>query len=60
MPDGKQIQETLTAPLAALEELMGGPAEAMRQGFQQLNLTAQGSGLLRVPEPANPPKVFRR
>ena len=60
MPDGRQIQETLTAPLAALEELIRAPAEALREGVQQLNQTAQRSGLPKVPEPPEPPKVFRR
>ena len=60
MPDEKQIQETLTAPLAALEELIRGPAQALRQGVQQLNQTAQRSGLPRLPELPEPPKVFGR
>ena len=60
MPDGKQIQENLIAPLAALEDLVRGPAEALRQGVQQLNQTSQWSGLPKVPEPPELPRVFRR
>ena len=30
MPDGRQIEETLRAPLAALEDLIRAPAEALR------------------------------
>lgn len=57
MPDGRQIEETLRAPLAALEELTRAQAEALKEGVQQLNQTAQRSGLSRVPES---PRVFRR
>jgi hypothetical protein len=60
MPDGQEIQDSLTAPLAAQEELIRGPAQALRQGVQQLNQTAQRSGLPRLPEPPEPPKVFGR
>ena len=60
MPDGRQIQETLTGPPAALEDLIQAPARALREGFQQLNQTVQGSGLPKVPEPPEPPKVFRK
>ena len=40
MPTGRRTEETLTAPLEALEDLVRGPAEALRQGVQQLNQTA--------------------
>ena len=60
MPDERQIQDALTAPLAALEELIRGPAQALRQGVQQLNESAQRSGLPRLPEPPEPPKVYGR
>lgn len=59
MPDGRQIEEMVTAPLVVLEDLFLAAAEALRQGVQQLNLTAQRSGLptALVPEP---PKIIRR
>ena len=68
MPDGQQFQQTpsassgeaLTVPLAALEDLIRAPAQALREGIQQLNQAAQRSGLPKVPEPPEPPKVFRR
>jgi hypothetical protein len=68
MPDGRQIQDTLTAPLAALEELLRAPAQVLKEGVQQLNCivslsnrqSVQRSGLPRLPEPPEPPKVFRR
>ena len=60
MDDGRRIEETVRAPLAALEELLRSPAEALREGVKQLNQTAQRSGLPKVPEPPEPPRVFRR
>ncbi len=43
MPNGRKIEETLTAQLAALENLIRAPAEALSQGVQQLNQTAEGT-----------------
>jgi hypothetical protein len=60
MPDTRQIQGTLAAPLAALEELIRAPAQALKEGVQQLNQSAQRSGLPRLPDLPEPPKVFRR
>ena len=50
----------VTAPLGALEALIRVPAEVLRQGVKQLNQTAQRSGLPKVPERPEAPKVFRR
>ena len=59
MPDGRQIEEMVTAPLEVLEDLFRAPAEALGRGVQQLNQTAQRSGLPTAPEP-EPPKIIRR
>lgn len=56
MPDTRQIQDTL----AALEELLRAPAQALKEGVQQLNQSALRSGLPRLPDPPEPPRVFRR
>ena len=56
MPDEHQIEEALTAPLGALEDLIRTPAEALRQGVQRLNQSAQ-SGLPKVPEPPESPRL---
>ena len=58
MPNGEDIQRTLTAPLAALEELFHAPAEAVRRSVQQLNETAGQRGLPRLPDLPEPPRVF--
>lgn len=51
MPNGEEIQRTLTQPLAFWEEAIRAPAQAIRQGVQQLNTTAHRSGL---PQNARP------
>jgi len=60
MPDEHRMEETLTAPLAALEDVIRAPEEALREGVQQLDQTTQRSGLPKLPDPPGPPNVFRR
>ena len=45
MPDGPQIEETLTAPLGALDKLIPAPAEALKQAVQRIIHSTQRSGL---------------
>ena len=59
MPDGRQIEGMVMAPLVVLEDPFRAAAEALRRGVQQLNQTAQRSGLPTAPEP-EPPKIIRR
>ena len=59
MPDGRQIEEMVTAPLGVLEDLFRAVAETRRRGVQQLKQTAQRSGLPTAPEP-EPAKFIRR
>lgn len=54
MPNGEDIQRTLTAPLAALEELFRAPAETLRRGVQQINQTS----LVKLPDLPEPPRIF--
>jgi len=58
MAEGGQIEEMVTAPLGALEDLFRAAAEALRQGGKQLNQTAQRSGLPEVPQVPELPKVL--
>mgnify|MGYP001612593435 CR=1 FL=1 len=60
MPEEKQIQDAMAAPLAALEELLMAPAQALRQGVQRMNQTAERSRLPKLPELPEPPRLFKR
>ena len=59
MPEEKKIQDVMAAPLAALEELIRAPAQALREGVQQLNQSAERSRLPKIPELPEPPRLFK-
>ena len=58
MPNGQGIQQALTQPLAALEELLRAPAVALQQGINQLNQTATRGRLPALPQVPEPPRIF--